>query len=271
MGYVEGQNIRIESRWAEGEYDRLPDLSAELVRLKVDVIFAFSAQAIQVAKQATATIPIVMGGINDPVATGFVESLAKPGGNITGLSAMAPEAFGKQLEIVKEVVPTVTHVAVLVNPRNAGTSSQLRHAHDAARSLKLQLQPIEVTRPNDIDSAFATMPKLGVEAVVVLVDALFLDQRTRIVELAARRRLPSLYGLIDFVEAGGLMSYGANDTERFRRLASFVDRILKGAKPGDLPVEQPTKFELVINLKTAKALGLTIPQSILTRADEIIQ
>ena len=271
LGYVEGQTIRIESRWAEGEYDRLPDLAAELVRLKVDVIFAFSAQAIQAAKQATATIPIVMGGINDPVATGFVESLAKPGGNITGLSAMAPEALGKQLEILKEVVPKVAHVAVLVNPSNAGTSSQLRQAHNAARLLKLQLQPIEVTRPNDIDSAFAAMTKLGVGAVVVLVDALVLDQRTHIVELAARRRLPSLYGLIDFVEAGGLMSYGANDTERFRRLASFVDKILKGAKPGDLPIEQPTKFELVINLKTAKALGVTIPQTLLLRADKVIE
>jgi putative ABC transport system substrate-binding protein len=271
LGYVEGQNISIESRWAEGKYDRLPDLAAELVRLKVDVIVTYAPPAIQAAKQATGTIPIVMGGVIDPVATGFVASLARPGGNITGLSLMAPELVGKQLEILKEMVPKVSRVAVLGNPANAGTAPQLRHAQDAARALKLQLQLLEARGPDEIDSAFAVMIKEGAGAVVVLVDSMLVDQRTRIADLAARRRLPSVYGLIDFVEAGGLMFYGANDADRFRRAAYLVDRILKGAKPADLPVEQPTKFELVINLKTAKALGLTIPQSLLLRANEVIQ
>ena len=271
LGYVEGQNISIESRWAEGKYDRLPDLAAELVRLKVTVIVTYAPPAIQAAKQATGTIPIVMGGVIDPVATGFVASLARPGGNITGLSLMAPELVGKQLEILKEMVPKITRVAVLGNPANAGTAPQLRHAQGAARALKLQLQLLEARGPDEIDSAFAVMIKEGAGAVVVLVDSMLVDQRTRIADLAARRRLPSVYGLIDFVEAGGLMFYGANDADRFRRAAYLVDRILKGAKPADLPVEQPTKFELVINLKTAKALGLTIPQSLLLRADEVIQ
>jgi putative tryptophan/tyrosine transport system substrate-binding protein len=271
LGYVEGQNISIEARWAEGKYERLPGLAAELVRLKVDVIVTYAPPAIQAAKEATATIPIVMGGVVEPVATGFVASLARPGGNITGLSLMAPELVGKQLEILKEVVPKVTRVAVLGNPANAGTTPQLRHAQDAARTLRLQLQPLQARGANEIDSAFAAMTKEGAGAVVVLVDAMFVDQRTHIADLAARRRLPSVYGLMDFVEAGGLMFYGANDAERFRRAAYLVDKILKGAKPAGLPIEQPTKFDLVINLKTAKALGLTIPQSLLQRADEIIQ
>jgi putative ABC transport system substrate-binding protein len=268
---VEGQNISIDSRWAEGKYERLPGLATELVRLKVDVIVTYAPPAIQAAREATATIPIVMGGVVDPVATGFVASLARPGGNITGLSLMAPELVGKQLEILKEMVPKVTRVAVLGNPANGGTAPQLRHAQGAARTLKLQLQPLEARGPNEIDSAFSAMTREGAGAVVVLVDSMFVDQRTRIADLAARRHLPSVYGLIDFAEAGGLMFYGANDADRFRRAASLVDKILRGAKPADLPIEQPTKFELVINLKTAKALGLTIPQSLLQRAGEVIQ
>jgi len=271
LGYVEGQNISIDSRWAEGKYERLPSLATELVRLKVDVIVTYAPPAIQAAREATATIPIVMGGVVDPVATGFVASLARPGGNITGLSLMAPELVGKQLEILKEMVPKVTRVAVLGNPANGGTAPQLRHAQGAARTLKLQLQPLEARGPNEIDSAFSAMTREGAGAVVVLVDSMFVDQRTRIADLAARRHLPSVYGLIDFAEAGGLMFYGANDADRFRRAASLVDKILRGAKPADLPIEQPTKFELVINLKTAKALGLTIPQSLLQRAGEVIQ
>jgi putative ABC transport system substrate-binding protein len=271
LGYVEGQNLSIESRWAEGKYERLPGLAAELVRLNVDVIVTYAPPAIQAAKEATATIPIVMGGVIDPVATGFVASLARPGGNITGLSLMAPELVGKQLEILKEVVPKVTRVAVLGNPANAGTTVQLRHAQDAARTLRLQLQPLQARGANEIESAFAAMTEKGAGAVVVLVDAMFVDQRTRIADLATRRHLPSVYGLIDFAEAGGLMFYGANDADRFRRAAYLVDKILKGAKPADLPIEQPTKFRLVINLKTAKALGLTIPQSLLQRAYEVIQ
>jgi putative ABC transport system substrate-binding protein len=271
LGYVEGQNISIESRWAEGKYDRLPGLAAELVRLKVDVIVTYTAPAIQAVKQATGTIPIVMGGVIDPVATGFVASLARPGGNITGLSLMAAEPVAKQLEILKEVVPKVSRVAVLGNPANVGTAPQLQYAQDAARVLGMRLQPLEVRSPVEIDSAFTAMTRDKAGAVIVLVDAMFEEHRTRIVDLATRRRLPSVYGLIEFVEAGGLIFYGANDIERFRRVAIFVDKILKGAKPGDLPVEQPTKFELVINLKTAKALGLTIPPSLLSRADEVIQ
>ena len=271
LGYVEGQNISIDSRWAEGKYERLPGLATELVRLKVDVIVTYAPPAIQAAREATATIPIVMGGVVDPVATGFVASLARPGGNITGLSLMAPELVGKQLEILKEMVPKVTRVAVLGNPANGGTAPQLRHAQGAARTLKLQLQPLEARGPNEIDSAFSAMTREGAGAVVVLVDSMFVDQRTRIADLAARRHLPSVYGLIDFAEAGGLMFYGANDADRFRRAASLVDKILRGAKPADLPIEQPTKFELVINLKTAKALGLTVPQSLLQRAGEVIQ
>jgi len=271
LGYVEGQNIAIESRWAEGKYDRLPGLAADLVRLKVDVIVTYAPPAIQAAKQASGTIPIVMAGIGDPVATGFVASLARPGGNITGLSTMSPELIGKQLEILREVVPKVSRVALLGNPANAGNALQVQHAQDTARVLGVRLQPLEARGHSEIDSALAAMTKLGVGAVVVLVDALFLEQRTRIAELAAKRRLPSLFMLVDFVEAGGLMSYAASDADTFRRVASFVDKILKGAKPADLPVEQPTNFELVINLKTAKALGLTIPQSLLLRADRVIQ
>jgi putative ABC transport system substrate-binding protein len=191
------------------------------------------------------------------------------GGNITGLSLMAPELVGKQLQILKEVVPKVSRVAVLGNPANTGNAPQLRYAQGAAQALKLRLQPLEARDPHEIDSAFATMTKEGTGAVVVLVDAMFIDQRTRIAELAARSRLPSVYGLIDFAEVGGLMCYGANDADRFQRAAYFVDRILKGANPADLPVEQPN--ELVINLKTAKALGLTIPPTLLQRADEVIQ
>jgi len=271
LGFVEGENISIETRWAEGKYERLPGLAAELVRLTVNVIVTYSPPAIQAAKQATGTIPIVMAGIIDPVATGFVASLARPGGNITGLSLMAPELVGKQLQILKEVVPKVSRVAVLGNPANTGNAPQLRSAQDAAHAFKLRLQTLEARDPHEIDSAFAAMTKEGAGAVVVLVDAMFTDQRTRIAELAARSRLPSVYGLIDFAEVGGLMCYGANDADRFQRAVYFVDRILKGANPADLPVEQPTKFELVINLKTAKAIGLTISQDLLFRADKVIE
>jgi len=221
-------------------------------------------------KTSDQTIPIVMGGVIDPVATGFVASLARPGGNLTGLSLMAPELVGKQWRSSRRWFPRSPEWPCS-DPANAGTAPQLRHAQDAARALKVQLQPLEARAPKDIDRAFAAMTKERAGAVVVLVDAMFVDQRTRIADLAARHRLPSVYGLMDFAEAGGLMFYGANDTERFRRAAIFVDKILKGAKPADMPVEQPTKFALVINLKTAKALGLTIPQSVLARADQIIE
>jgi putative ABC transport system substrate-binding protein len=271
LGYVEGHNIAIESRFAEGQYDRLPGLAAELVRLKVDVILTYAQPAIQAAKQATGTIPIVMTGNIDPVASGFVASLAHPGGNITGLSLMAPELVEKQLEILKEVVPTVTRVALLGNPANVGNAPQLRYAQDTARTLGMRLQPLEVRGPDDLDSAFAAMTTERAEAVIVLVDAMLLDNRTRLADLAATHRLPAVYGLSDHAEVGGLVAYGAGVLDRYRRAATYVDKILKGAKPADLPVEQPTTFELVINLKTAQALSLTIPPSLLFQADKVIR
>jgi len=271
LGYVEGQNIAIESRWAEGNYDRLPGLAAELVRLKMDLVVTYGTPASQAAKRATGTIPIVMAGVIDPVASGLVTIVARPGGNLTGLSLMAPELVGKQLEILKDVVPKISRVALLGNPANPGNAPQVRHAQDAARALGLRLQPLEARGPTDIDSAFAVMTSEQAGAVIVLVDAMLLDRRTRIADLAARHRLPAVYGLSDHAEAGGLMAYGPNRLDMFRRAATYVDKILKGAKPGDLPVEQPTKFALVINLKTAKALCLTIPQSLLQRADQVIE
>jgi putative ABC transport system substrate-binding protein len=271
LGYVEGQTISIESRWAAGKYERLPGLAAELVRLKMEVIVTAAVPAIRAAKEATSTIPIIMAVVVDPVATGLVASLARPGGNITGLSLMTPELVGKQLEMLKEVVPKASRVAVLWNPANPGNAPQLRAAEVAARTLGVRLQPLEARGPREIDSAFAAMSKEGASAVVVLVDVVFIDQRTRIADLAATRRLPSVYGLPEYVEAGGLMAYGPSYIANYRRAAVYVDKILKGAKPGDLPIEQPTKFEFVINLKAAKALGLTIPPSLLQRADEVIQ
>ena len=271
LGYVEGQTIAIESRWAAGKYERLPGLAAELVRLKMDVIVTAAVPAIRAAKEATSTIPIIMAVVVDPVATGLVASLARPGGNITGLSIMTPELVGKQLEMLKEVVPKASRVAVLWNPANPGNAPQLRAAEVAARTLGVRLQPLEARGPREIDSAFAAMTKEGASAVVVLVDVVFIDQRTRIADLAATRRLPSVYGLPESVEAGGLMAYGPSYLYNYRRAAVYVDKILKGANPADLPVEQPTKFELVINLKTARTLALTIPQSLLLRADEVIE
>jgi ABC-type uncharacterized transport system substrate-binding protein len=271
LGYVEGQNLAIEVRWAEGKYDRLLGLATELVRLKVDVIVTYTAPAIQAVKQATRTIPIVMGGVIDPVTPGFVASLARPGGNITGLSIMAPEVVGKQLEILKEVVPRVTRVALLGNPANPGHAPQLERAHEAARSLKIELRLLEARKPSDIDSVFTAMARERAGGIIVLVDAMLETQETRIIELAARQKLPSVYGLKHFVEAGGLIFYGASGTDSFRHAAVYVDKILRGAKPADLPVEQPTKFELVINLKTAKALGLTIPPPLLLRADQVLE
>jgi putative ABC transport system substrate-binding protein len=270
LGYVEGQNIAIEARWAEGTYERLPGFAAEFVRLKVDAIVAYGA-AIQAAQQATGTIPIVMAVVIDPVGAGFVASLARPGGNITGLSSMAPDMVGKQLELLKEVVPKVSRVAFLGNPANRGNAAQMRQAQDTARGLSVQVQPLEARSPNEIDRAFAAITAERAGAVIVFADAVLLDHRGRIAELAARRRLPMVSVMVENVEAGGLMAYGPSIAERFRRAATYVAKILKGAKPADLPVEQPTKFELVVNLKTAKALGLTIPPSVLARADQIIE
>jgi putative ABC transport system substrate-binding protein len=271
LGYVEGKNIIIEYRWAEGKYDRLPNLAGELVRLKVSVIVTYSAPAIQAAKEATATIPIVMALTGDPVSSGLVAGLARPGGNTTGLSLMAPEVAGKQLEILREVVPKVSLVAILGNPANTGIVPQLEHAQETARALGIRLQSVEVRGPSELIQAFAGIKKERAGAVIVLADPMLIDQRTRIADLSVKRHLPTVGGQSDYAEAGCLISYGPSTVERFRRAATYVDKILKGAKPADLPIEQPTKFELIINLKTARKLGLTIPQSLLGRADQIIK
>ncbi len=273
LGWVEGQNIVIDYRSAEGRLDRLPDLAAELVRLKVDIIVAEGTQGVAAAKNATETIPIVMiAGSADPVGLGFIASLARPGGNVTGLSySVGPEIAGKGLGLLREIVPKVRRVAILSNPANPVQSLFIRELKVAARSLGVQLQLLEARGPDEFDGAFAAMAKERVGALLVVDDSMFIFYRTRLADLAARSRLPAAYGNRADVEAGGLMSYGPSLRDVFRRAATYVDKILKGAKPGDLPVEQPTKFELVINLKTAKALGLTIPPSVLVRADHIIE
>jgi putative ABC transport system substrate-binding protein len=270
LGYVEGQSIAIEYRWAEWKYERLPALAAELVRLKVDVIVATVAVAIQAAKHATKAIPIVMVA-NDPVAAGFVASVARPEGNITGLSMMTPEVVAKQLDLLREVVPKISRVAVLGNPANPGNAPQLRAAETAARVLGMRLQPLDARGPSEIDRAFAAMTRERAGAFLVLLDPMLAGQRERIADLAAKSHLPAMYALKQYVEVGGLMAYGADIFDLFRRTAIYVDKILKGAKPADLPIEQPTKYELVINVKTAKALGLTMPQSLLRRADQVIE
>ena len=273
LGWVEGQNIVVDYRFAEGRLDRLPGLAAELVRLKVDIILAQSTPGATAAKKATGTIPIVMVPVGDPVGLGLVASLARPGGNVTGVSYSVGglEIIGKQLELLKETVPTIRRVAILLNPANPTQPVAIRDVNVAAGSLSVQLQFLEARESHEFDSAFASMGRERMGALVVIADTMFVLHRKRLAELAARSRLPTAYGWREHVEAGGLMSYGASLSDLFRRSATFVDRILKGAKPGDLPVEQPTKFELVINLKTAKALGLTIPPSILARTDQIIQ
>ena len=272
LGYVEGQNIAIEYRWAEGRFERLPDLAAELVRLKVDVIVSVVTQATLAAKNATGTIPIVLVAAGDPLGSGLVANLARPGGNVTGPSSMYGDLAGKQLELLKETVPKVSRVAVLWNPANAVWQAQmLRQTEIAARALGLQLQLLEARGPDELEGAFAAMTRERVSALLVQVDVIFALHARRIADLAAKRRVPAMYGSREHVETGGLMSYAPNIPDLFRRAATYVDKILKGAKPADLPVEQPTKFELVINLKTAKALGLKIPQSVLVRADEVIQ
>jgi len=273
LGWVEGQNIVIEYRFSEGRLDRLPELAAELVRLKVDIIVAVATQGVTAAKNATETIPIVMiSGGADPVGLGLIASLARPGGNVTGLSfSVGPEIIGKGLELLKETVPKVRRVAILSNPASPVQPLFIREVQAAARSLGVQLQLLEARGPNEFDGAFAAMAKERVGALLVVADGVFVLHRTRLADLAARSRLPAAYGIRENVEAGGLMSYGPSTRDLFWRSATFVDKILKGTKPADIPVEQPTRFELVINLKTAKALGLTIPQSVLIRADEVIQ
>jgi putative ABC transport system substrate-binding protein len=271
LGYVEGQNIAIEYRYAHGKLERLADLAAELVRLNVDVIFAVAAPETAAARQATTSIPIVFAGHGDPVGTGHVASLAKPGGNITGMSQMLPELSAKRLEVLKEAFPRVSRVAVLWNAANPTKVLDWRETQRAAPTLGIALQSREVQGPDDLASAFAALTRQRPDALMTLDDPVTMTARASIVAFAAKERLPTIYGLSDFVYVGGLMSYGPNRAEMYRRAGAYVGLILKGAKPGDLPVEQSTKFELVINLKTAKTLGLTIPPSLLARADQVIQ
>ena len=270
LGYVEGRNIALEPRWAEG-YDRYPALAAELLRLKVDVIVAVGGAATKATKQVTTTVPIVMSVVIDPVGSGLVPSLAHPGGNVTGTSMMAPDLVGKQLEMLKEAIPGVSRVALLWNPANPGSAPQLREAEAAARALRVRLQTLEARNSREIDSAFAAMTREQAGALLILVDAIFTNQVKQIAELAAKRHLPSIYGQREYAEAGGLMVYSSNPLDLERRAATFVHKILKGAKPADLPIEQPSKFDLVINVKTARALGLTIPASLLARTDHVIE
>jgi putative ABC transport system substrate-binding protein len=272
LGYIEGQNITIEYRWAEGHDDRLPGQAAELVRLKADVIVTTGTPGTLAAMQATKTIPIVMTSSGDAVLAGLVASLARPGGNVTGLTLFGPELEGKRMELLKQAVPRLSRVALLWNPANPAVVDVFKQTQIAAEALRLTPQPVvEVRRVEDFDLAFATIASARPHALVVIIDRFLLAHRRRIVDFAANRRLPAMYGYRDYVDAGGLMSYAPSNIDLVRGAAIYVDKILKGAKPADLPVEQPTKFELVINLKTAKALGLTIPQSLLLRADEVIQ
>lgn len=272
LGWSEGQNVVIDYRYAEGRFDRLPNLAADLVRLEVDLIVSEGTQGVTAARNATGTIPIVMTTVRDPVGTGLIASLARPGGNVTGMSGSAGlEIVAKQLELLKEAVPRIRRVAILSNPANAYHQLAIREVNVAARSLGVQPQVLEARGPNELDGAFAAMVKERVEALLVVSDVIFNNHRARLADLAARSRLPAAYGVRESVEAGGLMSYGTSFLELYRRSAAYVDKILKGAKPADLPVEQPTKFELVINLKTARALGLTVPPALLARADEVIE
>ncbi len=272
LGYVEGKNIIIEWRSAEGKFDRLPALAAELVRLKVDIIVSAGPPVTRAAKEATATISIVMTTDIDPVGNGFVASLARPGGNITGLSTLAPELSGKRLEILKEVVPKASRVAVFGTSTRPGSAQMLREVELAAKALKVKLQYLDVLDPKDIETAFRAAGKGRAEAVLMMVAAsVASSQRTQIADLAVKSRLPVMYSNSEFVEAGGLMTYGVNALDLSRRAATFVDKILKGRKPADLPVEQPMKFEFIVNLKAAKAIGLTIPPNVLVRATEVIR
>src|SRR2546427_11099593 len=271
LGYVEGQNLVIEYRYAEGKAERLPDLAAELVSLKVDIIVAGGTPPPLAAKRATTTIPIVMTSAGDPVGSGLVASLAKPGGNVTGLSTFTRDLAAKRLQLLKEVVPVISRVAVLWNAANPYAVLNMRETEAAAQTLGVQVQSLEVRGPDDFENALPAAIRGRAGALIVVDDPLTFAYRMRIADFAARNRLPAMYGFREFAEAGGLTAFGANLADLYRRAATYVDKILKGAKPADLPVEQPTKFELVINMKIANALGLTIPQSVLVRADEIIQ
>jgi len=270
LGYIEGENFIVESRYTEGRSERLPTLAAELVQLKVDVIVAAALTA-EAAKSATSTIPIVMANHGDPLSSGLVASLANPGGNVTGMSTLALDLVGKQIQLLKEVMPQLSHVAVLSNAANPNHPARVSQAEMAARVLKVRLQALEVRAPTDLESAFAAATRESAEAVLVLGDAMLFGERARIVELAARSRLPLMGTQSEFPEAGALLAYGTDQRDSFRRAANYVDKILKGAKPANLPVEQARKFELIVNMKAAKRLGMTISPAVLARADRVIE
>jgi ABC-type uncharacterized transport system substrate-binding protein len=271
LGYEEGRNIAYQTRWAEGKLERLPGLAAELVALKLDTMLVASTPAGLAAKKSTQTVPIVMTRVGDPVGTGLVDSLARPGGLITGNTTIIGEMAGKRLELLKQLVPRLSRVALLGFPGDPIVAVQMRHAEAVARSLRVEVFPVEISAISDLDRAFETIAKHRADGVLRLGDPLVVPGRQRTVELAREHRLPTMANRVEEVEAGLLVSYGPNRAEQSRQAATYVDKILRGAKPADLPVEQPTKFELVINLKTAKALGLTIPQSLLLRADQVIE
>jgi putative ABC transport system substrate-binding protein len=270
LGYVEGQNVALDWRQAEGRLDRLPDLAAELVRLKPDVIVADVTPAVRAAMEASSTVPIIMGFVADPVGSGLVPSLARPGGNVTGVSVMLPDVSAKRLQLLKDALPRISRVAVLWNPSIPWHTPMLKDVQ-AARTLGLHVVPLAVDAPGDLDAAFAAMAREPVDAVFVGDSPIFTAARARLLELAAKHRLPTSFGNRESVAAGGLMAYGPSYAEMFGRAAVYVDKILKGARPGDLPVEQPTRFELRINRKTAKAVGLAIQPSVLARADQVVE
>jgi putative tryptophan/tyrosine transport system substrate-binding protein len=272
LGYIEGKTIQIEYRYAHGQFDRLPELASELVRLNVDVIVAVVTDASLAAKAATRTLPIVMVGVADPVGVGLVDSLARPGGNITGTSGMTAEIVGKQLQLIKEIDPSISRVAVLWNPANSAFQAlQVREAEAAGPRLGVQLQFLAATAPDEFGAAFATMRREEMRALLILSDPVFVLHRVALVDFVTKGRLSAVSGFREFVETGGLAAYGPNYRHRSKRAALYVDKILKGAKPADLPIEQPANFDLMINLRTAKALGIEMPASILARADEVIE
>ena len=272
LGYVEGKNLQLELRWGEGKIERLPALATELVQLKVDVIVAATSPSVVAARQATRTIPIVMPTSSDPAGDGLVASLAHPGGNITGLSIMSPELGEKRIQMLKELFPRVSHpMAVLWNPDYVGMRARFEQARVAAPAVGLTVRSVEVRDTRELDAAFEAITREHPEALLLLVDPFTFSQRSRIVEFAAEQRIPAMYETSDFVDVGGLISYGPIVADQYRRAAAYVDKILRGAKPADLPIEQPTKFELAINMRAAKALGIKFPESILLRADKVIE
>ena len=271
LGYVEGSTIEIEWKWGDDRLDTLSGLAADLVRSNVDVLVTGGTPAAKALKATTRTIPIVMAIVGDPVAAGLVDNLARPGGNATGFSIVAPELGTKRLELLKEIVPNLPSIAVLSNAKNPQSKIEMKEMQTAAQTMALKLHPFEITTEDELENAFAAMNGFAAQALIVLTDPILFSQRKRIVDLANKYKLPAVYSFQGFVEEGGLMSYGPSDADLFRRAAGYVDRILKGAKPGELPVEQPTKFDLYINLKTAKALGLAVPSSLLATADEVIE